>query len=184
MRTALARSAGEPLKVVWKISHAEAAPARMPPKWINKWGAVQNVSRPILSCQEMSQTPPNEAEVTASAHAQMYQGTVLRWEAVFTCQAIAAIWDMAASGSSMPLYHSCALVSSCFDALLLNRRLARLICPRYRGASSRPATGSKCTGLAPPVRGQTRYRYVLMMPSSAGELAASHGPTPPSPDPA
>src|ERR1039457_2254332 len=87
IRTAPARSTGERLNVVWKISQAEAAPARMPPKWMNKWGAVQNVSRPMLSCQEMSQTPPNEAEVTASAHAQMCQGTV-------TSASFGGVWDI------------------------------------------------------------------------------------------
>src|SRR5690349_4947320 len=36
---------------------------------------VQNVSRPMELCQEMSQCAPIMAEVTASAEHQMYQGT-------------------------------------------------------------------------------------------------------------
>jgi len=48
----------------------------------------------------MSQTPPNEADVTASAHAQMYQGTAARCAAVFSGQAIAALCAMHAG------YHS------------------------------------------------------------------------------
>jgi hypothetical protein len=39
----------------------------------------------------MSQTPPKEAEVTASAHAQMYQGTEAHCAALFSCQAIVAL---------------------------------------------------------------------------------------------
>src|SRR5579859_1101984 len=35
---------------------------------------VQNVSRPTLSCQEMSQTPPMTLEETAMTLHQMYQG--------------------------------------------------------------------------------------------------------------
>src|SRR5579859_131094 len=35
---------------------------------------VQNVSRPTLSCQEMSQTPPTTLEETAMTLHQMYQG--------------------------------------------------------------------------------------------------------------
>src|SRR5215469_4706125 len=36
---------------------------------------VQKVSRPIERCQETSHWPPIEADVTARAPAQMYQGT-------------------------------------------------------------------------------------------------------------
>jgi len=39
------------------------------------WGAVQNVSLPMLLCQEMSQIPPMDAEVMAIIQVQMYQGT-------------------------------------------------------------------------------------------------------------
>ena len=36
---------------------------------------VQKLSRPMERCQETSHDPPMLAEVTASAPAQMYQGT-------------------------------------------------------------------------------------------------------------
>src|SRR5579863_203159 len=39
------------------------------------WAGVQNVSRPIDMCQEMSQCPPIIAEVTAATVDQTYQGT-------------------------------------------------------------------------------------------------------------
>src|SRR5215467_4876240 len=42
-----------------------------------KWAGVQNVSRPIPMCQEMSQYRPTVVEVTASTDAQRYQGTAL-----------------------------------------------------------------------------------------------------------
>src|SRR5258708_32332849 len=38
-------------------------------------GAVQNGSRPMLSCQEMSQVPPNAPDITATIELQIYQGT-------------------------------------------------------------------------------------------------------------
>src|SRR5229473_1090784 len=39
---------------------------------------VQNVSRPMLLCQEMSHTPPTPPQVTAMTLAQIYQGTPAR----------------------------------------------------------------------------------------------------------
>jgi len=42
------------------------------------WAGVQKVSRPMERCQETSQAPPMEAEVTASAPHQTYQGAVVR----------------------------------------------------------------------------------------------------------
>jgi hypothetical protein len=39
------------------------------------WAGVQNVSRPMERCQEMSHWPPIMAEVTAKTEHQTYQGT-------------------------------------------------------------------------------------------------------------
>jgi hypothetical protein len=41
------------------------------------WAGVQNVSRPMERCQEMSHWPPIMAEVTPKTAHQTYQGT--RW---------------------------------------------------------------------------------------------------------
>src|SRR6266853_376939 len=38
-------------------------------------GVVQNVSRPILSCQEISHAPPTTLDITAMRQDQTYQGT-------------------------------------------------------------------------------------------------------------
>jgi hypothetical protein len=52
-------------------------------------GVVQNVSRPTLSCQEMSHAPPITLEMTAIKQDQIYQGTesvaAETWEAVRPC---------------------------------------------------------------------------------------------------
>src|SRR5215471_1774547 len=42
-----------------------------------KWAGVQNVSRPIPMCQEMSQYRPKVVEVTARTDNQMYLGTTV-----------------------------------------------------------------------------------------------------------
>src|SRR5882724_13441194 len=42
------------------------------------WAGVQNVSRPIERCHEMSQWIPTIAEVSASTHSQMCQGAARR----------------------------------------------------------------------------------------------------------
>src|ERR1700683_1352568 len=53
------------------------------------WGVVQNVSRPTLSCQEMSHAPPMTLEMTATRHDQMYQGiesvVAKAWTAARAC---------------------------------------------------------------------------------------------------
>src|ERR1700733_12855035 len=49
--------------------------ASMPPKWMARWAGVQNVSRPMVMCQEISQYKPKVIEVTAAAPDQTCQGT-------------------------------------------------------------------------------------------------------------
>src|SRR5580704_1741718 len=46
----------------------------MPQSWMRRCAGVQNVSRPTLSCQEMSHTPPTTLQATAATLHQMYQG--------------------------------------------------------------------------------------------------------------
>ena len=52
-------------------------------------GVVQNESRPMLSCQEMSHAPPMTLEMTAIRQDQMYQGTesvaAETWASVRAC---------------------------------------------------------------------------------------------------
>src|SRR5579862_5121761 len=50
-------------------------PASTPQSWIARCAGVQNVSRPMERCQEMSHWPPIMAEVTAKTEHQTYQGT-------------------------------------------------------------------------------------------------------------
>src|ERR1700733_3110443 len=52
------------------------------------WAGVQKVSRPMERCQETSHAPPIEAEGTASAPHQAYQGTVAA--CVVTCPSVRA----------------------------------------------------------------------------------------------
>src|SRR6202034_1097627 len=49
--------------------------ASRPPNWIARWAGVQNVSRPMVMCQEISQYKPKVMEVTAVAPDQTCQGT-------------------------------------------------------------------------------------------------------------
>src|SRR5262252_7309390 len=62
------------LKVVLKMRMAAAKPPNTAPNWINKCAGVQNVSRPIVMCQEMSQYNPVVIESDASTEVQAYQG--------------------------------------------------------------------------------------------------------------
>src|ERR1700761_1045750 len=50
--------------------------AMTPQAWMAMWAGVQKVSRPMERCQETSHAPPMEAEVTARAPSQVYQGVV------------------------------------------------------------------------------------------------------------
>jgi hypothetical protein len=58
---------------------------------MNMWGAVQNVSLPMLLCQEMSQIPPTEAEVMAMTQVVMYHGTGAVRSAAWSAQVIVAL---------------------------------------------------------------------------------------------
>lgn len=64
-----------PEKVVCRIRYAHDSPVSTAPNWIAICAGVQNVSRPIPVCQEMSQYKPNVVDVTARAADQTYQGT-------------------------------------------------------------------------------------------------------------
>src|ERR1700733_13046789 len=68
----------------------------IPPNWMRICGVVQNVSRPMLSCQEISHAPPTTLEITAIRHDQMYQGTVP--VAAETC---AVVWGCTRAGSEI-----------------------------------------------------------------------------------
>src|ERR1700733_3171941 len=49
--------------------------ASRPQKWTARWAGVQNVSRPMVMCQEISQYKPKVMEVTAAVPDQTCQGT-------------------------------------------------------------------------------------------------------------
>src|SRR5579862_4970224 len=46
----------------------------MPQSWMRRCAGVQKESRPTVSCQEMSQTPPTTLQATAKTLHQMYHG--------------------------------------------------------------------------------------------------------------
>jgi hypothetical protein len=50
------------------------SPATIAPKWMHKCAGVQNVSRPIDMCHEISQNRPTVVAVTAIAEDHTYQG--------------------------------------------------------------------------------------------------------------
>src|SRR5690349_4740610 len=62
------------LKVVERIRYPQVMPASTPHNWISKCAGVQNVSRPMLLCHEMSQTPPMALDVMAATQHHTYQG--------------------------------------------------------------------------------------------------------------
>ena len=61
----------------------------MPHNWMRMCGVVQKVSRPTLSCQEMSHAPPITLQMTAMRQDQMYQGIdsvlAIAWTVVRVC---------------------------------------------------------------------------------------------------
>src|SRR3569833_343930 len=60
--------------VVANTSTAPAPPARMPPAWISRCAGVQNESRPIVMCHEMSQYVPATMHETDASETQTNQG--------------------------------------------------------------------------------------------------------------
>ena len=69
-----ARSGAPGLNVVVRISAVPAPPAMMPPAWIRRCAGVQNVSRPIDMCHEMSQYTPARMQVTDASDVHTNQG--------------------------------------------------------------------------------------------------------------
>src|SRR5580704_13013185 len=68
--------------------------ASRPPKWIARWAGVQNVSRPMVMCQEISQYKPKVMEVTAVAPDQTCQGTAAARIAI----PAGSVWEVISSG--------------------------------------------------------------------------------------
>src|SRR5580704_15944371 len=67
----------------------------MPQSWMRRCAGVQKVSRPTLSCQEMSQTPPTALQATARTLHQMYQGIV---RALAETRSAARAWSVEERG--------------------------------------------------------------------------------------
>src|SRR5437667_9164319 len=66
--------------------------------------AVQKLSRPMLLCQEMSQTLPTLPEVTAITQAQMYQGTPV--DSARACSAECAMTGIVADRDDIQPNHT------------------------------------------------------------------------------
>src|SRR5947209_6174717 len=74
IQTEQSRKTERGLKVVLSTRYPQEMPARTPQMWIAMWAGVQNVSRPMDRCQEISQWIPTIAKVTAATEHQTYQG--------------------------------------------------------------------------------------------------------------
>ena len=61
--------------VVESIKKPEVRPPSTPQSWMAKWAGVQNVSRPMDSCQATSQYAPIMSEVMATSMHQIAAGT-------------------------------------------------------------------------------------------------------------
>jgi len=70
-------NAGSRPKVHERIKYPQVNPARIPQNWMSMCAGVQNESRPMDMCQEISQYPPITTETTAAKRDQTYQGTAV-----------------------------------------------------------------------------------------------------------
>ena len=64
--TLAARCSAVPAKVVRNATYPDVTPAIKPPAWINRCAGVQNVSRPMVICHEMSQYTPTITHAAAN----------------------------------------------------------------------------------------------------------------------
>src|SRR5260370_1072453 len=74
-RTEASRAVASAANVVCRIKYPQESAASKAPNWIARCAGVQNVSRPMVMCQEMSQYSPKTMEVMAPAPANKGQGT-------------------------------------------------------------------------------------------------------------
>src|SRR4029077_17702466 len=70
-------SSGSRPEVQERIRYPLVNPARIPHNWISMCAGVQNVSRPMDMCQEMSQEPPITTDTTAPKSDHTYHGTAV-----------------------------------------------------------------------------------------------------------
>src|SRR5580658_2060943 len=82
----------------------------MPQSWMRRCAGVQNVSRPTLSCQEMSQTPPTTLEATARTFDQMYQGMD---RVLAETRSAVGDWSVAGRGRVPAIWVSSEEISGC-----------------------------------------------------------------------
>src|SRR4029079_66324 len=68
-RTDLERSAGDPANVVFNATYPQLNPATIAPICSTTRGGDQNVSRPIVRCQEISQMSPITIDADATSTA-------------------------------------------------------------------------------------------------------------------
>src|SRR5580765_7927824 len=73
-----ARSASLPRNVVGSATYPELNPAIKPPAWMTRWAGVQNVSRPMDMCHEMSQYTPTITHVAPNRTVYACQSVELR----------------------------------------------------------------------------------------------------------
>src|SRR5437016_12262728 len=67
-----------PPNVAVRIMYPHAMPTSTPVSWIRMCAGVQNVSRPIDMCQEMSHCPPDQAASDSGEHAPDRPGDGVR----------------------------------------------------------------------------------------------------------
>src|SRR5581483_219786 len=94
-----ALSAGVPKNVVLSTSHPQVSPVSEAPSCSSRWGRVQNVSRPTVRCQEMSQISP----VTMNAEDSIRAANVMvRSETADLVLTAGAAWEIrVAIGSTL-----------------------------------------------------------------------------------
>src|SRR5438132_7157993 len=73
--TAAARSSAEPKKCVRSASHPQVSPGINPPRYVRICAGVQNVSRPIVECQEISQSTPIGMQTAPKMSTKQYAGS-------------------------------------------------------------------------------------------------------------
>src|SRR5579863_8798745 len=126
-------------KLMEKIRYAQPRPASTAPNWTSRWAGVQNVSRPMVSCQTISQYNPDMMQATAMAEVQLCQGILssLAMGMAARCAELCAITVLMQPSFCVPSGHGWqsgdGMVklyeqSSCFVAQIPDQRYSGSAC--------------------------------------------------------
>jgi hypothetical protein len=98
-RTLSARDSVVPRKVVCSTSHPQLTPASTAPNCSRRCGSVQKVSRPTVSCHEMSHNKPTTIHVDEQSTA--YNGHV---RADVRCAALVIVLAARTGAAMLPMW--------------------------------------------------------------------------------